>query len=95
MPGTKLFLGNLPYSTTEQDLRELIGRSGAKVTSVRLVTDLDTGRSRGHAFVEVSTTEEAERAVRDLDGFDLNGRTLVVNKARPEARRTPRRGQRK
>jgi len=95
MPGTKLFLGNLPYSTTEQDLRELIGRSGAKVTSVRLVTDLDTGRSRGHAFVEVSTTKEAERAVRDLDGFDLNGRTLVVNEARPEARRTPRRSQRK
>jgi RNA recognition motif-containing protein len=93
--GAKLFVGNLPYSTTEQDLRELLGRSGAKVVSVRLVTDLDTGRSRGHAFVEVSTVEEAERAARALDGFDLNGRALVVNEARPEGHRTPRSPQRK
>jgi RNA recognition motif-containing protein len=92
MTGTKLFVGNLPYSATEQDLRELVGRSGAKVVSVRLVTDLDTGRSKGHAFVEVSTPEEAQRAARDLDGLDLNGRAIVVNEARPEVRRGARRG---
>jgi cold-inducible RNA-binding protein len=92
MTGTKLFVGNLPYSATEQDLRELLGRSGAKVVSVRMVTDLDTGRSKGHAFVEVQTPEEAERAARDLDGSALNGRALVVNEARPEIRRGDRRG---
>lgn len=82
MPGTKLFVGNLPYSTTEQDLRELLGRSGARVESVRLIKDLDTGRSRGYAFVEMSTPEEADRAMRDLDGFNLDGRTIAVNEAR-------------
>jgi cold-inducible RNA-binding protein len=82
MPGTKLFLGNLPYSTTEQDLRELLGRSGATVGSIRVVTDLDTGRSKGYAFVELSTAEEAARAVRDLNGFNLDGRSIVVNEAR-------------
>jgi len=82
MAGTKLFVGNLPYSTTELDLRELLGRSGATVASVRLVTDLDTGRSRGYAFVELSTAEEAARAVRELDGFHLDGRNIVVNEAR-------------
>ena len=82
MPGTKLFLGNLPYSTTEQDLRELLGRSGATVSNIRVVTDLDTGRSKGYAFVELSTAEEAARAVRDLNGFNLDGRSIVVNEAR-------------
>jgi cold-inducible RNA-binding protein len=82
MAGTKLFVGNLPYSTTEQDLRELMGRSGANVASVRVVTDLDTGRSRGYAFVEMSTAEEAARAMRELDGFNLDGRSIVVNEAR-------------
>lgn len=87
MAGTKLFVGNLPYSTTEQDLRELLGRSGANVASVRLVTDLDTGRSKGHAFVEMSTAEEAARAMRDLDGFNVGGRSIVVNEARSKGQR--------
>jgi RNA recognition motif-containing protein len=82
MTATKLFVGNLPYSTTEQDLRELVGRSGAAVVSVRLASDLDTGRSKGHAFVEVETPEEAARVMRDLDGFNLDGRSIVVNEAR-------------
>ena len=81
MPGTSLFVGNLPYSTTEADLRELMARAGA-VASVRLVSDLDTGRSRGYAFVEMATPDEAARAIKELNGFNLNGRSLVVNEAR-------------
>jgi cold-inducible RNA-binding protein len=87
MTGTKLFVGNLPYSTTEGDLRELLGRSGARVVGVRLVSDLDIGRSKGHAFVEMATPEEAAAAARDLNGFNLNGRSIVVNEARPPAPR--------
>jgi RNA recognition motif-containing protein len=83
MPGTKLFVGNIPYSTTEQDLRELFSRSGAKVASVRLITDFDTGRSKGYAFVEMSTPEEAERAIGELNNLSLNDRKIVVNEARP------------
>jgi RNA recognition motif-containing protein len=81
MPGPSLFVGNLPYSTTEGDLRELMGRAGA-VAGVRLVTDMDTGRSRGYAFVEMATADEAARAIKDLNGFNLNGRSIVVNEAR-------------
>jgi cold-inducible RNA-binding protein len=81
MPGTSLFVGNLPYSTTEGDLRDLIARAGT-VTAVRVVTDLDTGRSRGYAFVEMATPDEAARAIKDLNGFNLNGRSIVVNEAR-------------
>ena len=98
MTGTKLFVGNLSYSTTEHDLRELLGRSGATVVSVRLVTDLDTGRSKGHAFAEVRTAEDAERAARKLNGFELDGRAIIVNDARPQGTRTahrPPEGQRK
>ena len=83
MPSTKLFVGNIPYSTTEQDLRELFGKSGAKVASVRVITDFDTGRSKGYAFVEMTTAEEAEKAIRELHNFNLNGRNIVVNEARP------------
>jgi cold-inducible RNA-binding protein len=81
MPGTSLFVGNLPYSTTEGDLRDLMARAGT-VAGVRLVTDLDTGRSRGYAFVEMATPEEAARAIGELNGFNLSGRSIVVNEAR-------------
>ena len=81
MPGTSLFVGNLPYSTTEADLRELLARAGT-VTALRLVTDLDTNRSRGYAFVEMATADEAARAIKELNGFNLNGRSIVVNEAR-------------
>ena len=57
------------------------GRAG-RVTGVRLVTDLDTGRSRGYAFVEMASSDEAARAVKELNGFNLNGRSIVVNEAR-------------
>ena len=85
MPGTTLFVGNLPYSTTEQDLRELVGRSGARVTGVRLVTDLDSGRSKGSGFVEMATPEAAARALGALTGFNRDGRSIVVNEARSRA----------
>jgi RNA recognition motif-containing protein len=81
MAGNSLFVGNLPYSTTEQDLRQLMSRSGARVTEVRLVADLDTGRSRGYAFVEMATAEEAARAIAELNGFNVDGRSIVVNEA--------------
>jgi cold-inducible RNA-binding protein len=84
MPSTKLFVGNIPYATTEEELREAFTRAGG-VASVRIITDLDTGRSKGYAFVEMATPEEAEKAVREFNNFDLNGRTIVVNEARPRS----------
>jgi RNA recognition motif-containing protein len=86
-----LFVGNLPYSTTERDLREVFERAGVTTTAVRVVTDMDSGRSRGHAFVEVAGGEAAERAKAQLNGFNLDGRTLVVDDARE--RRAPARRQ--
>jgi cold-inducible RNA-binding protein len=85
MANTKLFVGNIPYSTTEQDLKTLFERSGAKVESVRVITDFDTGRSKGYAFVEMATGDEADRAIKDLNNYNLNGRSNVVNEARPRA----------
>ena len=85
MANTKLFVGNIPYSTTEQDLKTLFERSGAKVESVRVITDFDTGRSKGYAFVEMATGDEADRAIKDLNNYNLNGRSIVVNEARPRA----------
>jgi RNA recognition motif-containing protein len=85
MASTKLFVGNIPYSTTEQDLKTLFERSGAKVESVRVITDFDTGRSKGYAFVEMATGDEADRAIKDLNNYNLNGRSIVVNEARPRA----------
>jgi RNA recognition motif-containing protein len=85
MASTKLFVGNIPYSTTEQDLKTLFERSGAKVESVRVITDFDTGRSKGYAFVEMATGDEADRAIKDLNNSTRNGRSIVVNEARPRA----------
>lgn len=83
MTSTKLFIGNIPYTATEQELRELFGRGGSKVASVRVITDFDTGRSKGYAFVEMSTPDEAQKAIQDLHNFNMSGRTIVVNEARP------------
>jgi cold-inducible RNA-binding protein len=82
MSGTRLFVGNIPYSSTEQELRDLFARSGS-VSSVRIITDFDTGRSKGYAFVEMATPDDAEKAVRELHNLSLNGRSIVVNEARP------------
>jgi len=75
----KLFVGNLPYTTTEDALRELFGADGRNVSRVTIVTDRDTGRSRGFAFVEMATDEEAQAAVSALNGTDFDGRTLRVD----------------
>jgi len=84
----KLYVGNLPFTTTADDLREVFGQHGT-VTSSQIVSDRDTGRSRGFAFVEMA--EGAEAAIGALDGAQFQGRTLTVNEARPREER-PRTG---
>src|SRR3954468_8274679 len=81
--GRRLYVGNLPYSATEDQLTELFSRAG-KVDSVRVMRDMATGRARGFAFVEMSTDEEAQKAIGALHEFQLEGRGLVVNEARPK-----------
>ncbi|PWT95165.1 MAG: RNA-binding protein [Candidatus Melainabacteria bacterium] len=77
----KLFVGNLPFQTTEQELEEAFSRSG-KVISVALPTDRETGRKRGFGFVEMQSEEEADAAIRDFNGQTLGGRRIVVNISR-------------
>ena len=79
----KLYVGNLPYSTSETELEELFGRAGA-VESVNVVRDVATGRARGFAFVEMGTDDEAQKAIQALDQQDVGGRSLTVNEARPK-----------
>ena len=91
-----IYVGNLSYSSTEDAVRALFEAHG-EVTSVRLITDRDTGRPRGFGFVEMSNDEEARAAIGALDGQDLDGRNLKVNEARPRedrggGRGGPRRG---
>ena len=84
MATTRLFVGNISYATTEQELRDTFARAGG-VASVRIITDFDTGRSKGYAFVEMATPQDAEKAIHDFNNLNLNGRTIVVNEARPRA----------
>ncbi len=81
--GRRLYVGNLPYSATEEQLTELFGRAG-KVDNVRVMRDMATGRARGFAFVEMSTDEEAQRAITEFHEHQMEGRALVVNEARPK-----------
>ena len=80
--GKRLYVGNLNYRTTEDDLRAAFSEGGRNVTDVHIVTDRETGRPRGFAFVEMSTDEEAQAAISALDGADLDGRNIQVNEAR-------------
>ena len=80
----KLYVGNLPYQTGEAELQELFGRAGS-VESVTVMRDQATGRARGFAFVEMSTDEEAQTAIRELNAAEVGGRSLTVNEARPKA----------
>jgi len=91
MSGTKLYVGGLPYSTSERELEDLFAEHGT-VASARVITDRMTGRSRGFGFVEMTTSEEAEKAVNHLNGASLEGRSLVVNEAKPREESAPRRG---
>jgi cold-inducible RNA-binding protein len=76
----RLYVGNLSFNTTETELRDLFGQSGT-VTETKMVMDRETGRPRGFAFVEMSSDAEATHAISQLNGRDLNGRTLKVNEA--------------
>ena len=80
----KLYVGNLPYETAEAELQELFASAGT-VESVNVVRDRATGRPRGFAFVEMSTDEEAQKAISELNSYQLGGRGLTVNEARPQA----------
>jgi cold-inducible RNA-binding protein len=79
----KLFVGNIPHSTTEAELRTLFEPHGA-IAQVSIVTERDTGRSRGFAFVEMNDAAEAEKAIAALNGKELGGRALNINEARPK-----------
>ncbi len=79
---SKLYVGNLPYSATEEELNTLFGQAGT-VTSVAIIKDRETGRSKGFAFVEMSNADEAQKAINMLTGHMLGGRDLRVSIARP------------
>lgn len=89
MNPTRLFVGNLSYQTTENDLQDHFAQAGV-VTSVNVMFDKVTGKSRGFAFVEFASAEEATRAVEQLHNKELQGRALTVNIARPREERPPR-----
>lgn len=79
---TKLFVGSLPWETTSEDLEQLFAKAG-QVVSAAVITDRMSGRSKGFGFVEMSTDEEAQKAVKELNGADIAGRKIVVSEARP------------
>ena len=81
-----LYVGNLPHSTTEAELRNVFEVHGT-VEKITLVTDRDTGRSRGFAFVEMTNASEADKAIAALNGTDMGGRTLTINEAKPKSER--------
>ncbi len=85
--GSKLYVGGLPYATTESQLNDLFGAHGT-VESTRVITDKFTGQSRGFGFVEMSSSEEANAAIAARNGTQLDGRTLTVNEAKPQEART-------
>jgi RNA recognition motif-containing protein len=84
---TKIYVGNLSYETTEDDLRTLFAQAGT-VASVALIKDRDTGQSKGFAFVEMSNQSEAEKAIQTFNGYSLANRPLKVNLARPREERS-------
>jgi cold-inducible RNA-binding protein len=81
--GRKLFVGNLPFSTSEAELQDLFAQAGA-IESVRVMRDQATGRARGFAFVEMQSEDAAQKAISQFNGADMGGRALVVNEARPK-----------
>ena len=85
---TNIFVGNLSYATTQEELQDVFGGYGV-VERVSIVRDRDTGQPRGFAFVERTNPDEATRAIEELNGRELNGRTMNVNEARPREARGP------
>jgi RNA recognition motif-containing protein len=90
----KLYVGNLPYTATEDDLKNHFSQAGT-VTSVALIKDRATGRAKGFGFVELSTAEEAQKAITMFHGQDFMGRTITVNVARPREERPRNMGDRR
>ena len=85
--GSKIYVGGLPYSATEQQLSDLFSPHGS-VQSARVITDKFTGQSRGFGFVEMGSDEEAKKAIAALNGTQMDGRTLTVNEAKPQEPRS-------
>lgn len=90
--GTRLYVGNLSYDTSEDSLRLAFGQDGRTVTDVHIVTDRESGRPRGFAFVEMQSDQEAQDAIAAWDGQNLDGRNLRVNEAQPRQARGGRGG---
>ncbi len=88
--GKKLYVGNLPFSATEQDLSDKFAAFGT-VESVNLITDRHTGRSRGFGFIEMASEAEAQAAIDSLNGTDYESRPMTVNEAKPQQKRSRRR----
>jgi len=80
--GNKLYVGNLPFTATDDTLKQMFSQAG-QVESARIITDRDTGRSKGFGFVEMATEQEAAGAITKFNGMDFEGRALTVNEARP------------
>ncbi len=89
--GKKLYVGNLPFSATDQDLQDTFSQCGT-VDSANIIMDRNSGRSKGFGFVEMSSSEEAQAAISRLHGMELNGRAMTVSEARPMAPRENNRG---
>lgn len=89
METNKLYVGGLPYETTEDQLSELFGKVG-KVESVKIIIDKFSGRSKGFGFVEMASEKDSQKAIKELDGSKIGDRTIVVNEARPMRERPPR-----
>lgn len=85
----KMYVGNLAFSVTNSELENLFSSCGT-VKSAQVITDRESGRSKGFGFVEMSSTEEMETAIEKYDGTELDGRTIKVNKAKPREERPPR-----
>ncbi|MCK4463587.1 MAG: RNA-binding protein [Candidatus Omnitrophica bacterium] len=85
---SKLYVGNLDYNTTEDDIRNHFDQKGIQTKSITLITDKYTGRAKGFGFVEVESEEVLQKAIEALDGQELNGRKLTVNKAKPPRERS-------
>jgi RNA recognition motif-containing protein len=80
--GSRLYVGNLPFSADENAVRELFAQDGRDVTEVKMITDRDTGRPRGFGFVEMGNSEHADSAISALNGYSMDGRALTVNEAK-------------
>jgi len=80
--GARIYVGNLPFSAGEPEVKALFGQNGRGVKEVKIIEDRDTGRPRGFAFVEMNTDDDARAAIAELNGYNLDGRSLTVNEAR-------------